>query len=51
MRNAVTLVASDALMLTGTFAYPAAADATIAKLIANGILTGWTEDFRCRNSI
>ena len=43
MRSAVTLWASDSLMNSGTFAYPAPKVVTIANMIANGTLAGWTD--------
>lgn len=43
MRSAATMQASDALMNTGTYAYPATATFTIAAMTEDGVLNDWTD--------
>lgn len=43
MRSAVTMWASEALMTTGTFAYPDVTDVTIAIMVEGGVISDdWT---------
>ena len=44
MRSAVTLWASDQLMTNGTYAYPATNAVTIAAMIEDGAINGWTDE-------
>lgn len=41
-RSAVTMAASEALMNTGTFAYPAATDVEISDIIAEQFIPDWS---------
>lgn len=43
-RSAVTMVASEALMNTGTFAYPAATAVSIAVMTAEGFIPDWSDN-------
>lgn len=43
MRSAATMQASEALMNTGSYTYPAAADFTIADMTADGVLNDWSD--------
>ena len=43
MRSAVTMWASDNLVTNGTFSYPPAATVTIAGMIAEGAIPGWSD--------
>ena len=43
MRSAATMQASDALMSSGNFAYPAATDFTIADMTADGSINDWSD--------
>jgi len=44
MRSAATMQASDNLMNTGSYSYPAAAAFTIAAMTADGVLNDWADD-------
>ena len=44
MRSAATMQASDNLMNTGAYTYPAANTFTIANMTADGVLNDWTDD-------
>ena len=44
LRSAVTMWASDQLMTAGTFAYPTAAQVTIAAMTESGAINDWSDN-------
>ena len=44
LRSAVTMWASDQLMTAGTFAYPTAAQVTIAAMTESGAINEWSDN-------
>jgi len=44
LRSAVTMWASDNLMTSGSYAYPAAAGVTIAAMTEDGVINEWSDD-------
>jgi prepilin-type N-terminal cleavage/methylation domain-containing protein len=44
MRSAATMQASEALMNSGTYTYPAATAFTIADMTADGVLSDWADN-------